>query len=177
MRIRATTANGKGEWGYISVRPIDRPATPARAAARLANASDFARYPPALAAGAAPTFSPSFPLLVLSRAATLSVLGRGSELTGGSCYESADLRLLLSPRHQRHASCRQVPPSSVGAPRSALIVTGSSCLKMVTLIRPLILSLLFFARSLYAYMAYVTYVTLGVGAVRGLLVFWTLGVS
>jgi hypothetical protein len=65
VRIRATTANGKGEWGYILVHPMDRPATPARAAARLASASDFAHYPPALAAGAAPTFSPSIPLLVL----------------------------------------------------------------------------------------------------------------
>ena len=95
VRIRARNANGEGEWGYIMVRPMDRSATPARAAARLANASDFAHYPPALAAGAAPIFSPSIPLLELRRAATLSVLGRGSELAWGSCCERAHLCFLL----------------------------------------------------------------------------------
>ena len=55
VRVRAKNENGEGQWGYISIRPLQKPVTPARAAARLANASDFTHYPPALAAGAFPT--------------------------------------------------------------------------------------------------------------------------
>ena len=47
IRIRARNSNGKGDWGYISVRPLNTPASPASASVRLPQINDL----PAASAG------------------------------------------------------------------------------------------------------------------------------